>query len=72
MACPVNNQRLFLQQSFAAHIPLLMATRHSDQREDARVFLNGITCTVSIPSDPRIYGEQPLNVSNFACAPQSL
>jgi len=34
-------------------VKALKATAHSDYREDARVILNGVTCTVSIPSPPQ-------------------
>jgi len=35
--------RISVEQSFTAHIPLLMATRHSDYGENDRDLLNGVT-----------------------------
>jgi len=46
LAPPVENWRILLEQSFTAGIPLLTVY---GLVEDSRVFLNSVTCTVSIP-----------------------
>jgi len=38
----------FFEQSFTACMPLLMATSAFGLGEDARVLLNGVTCTIFI------------------------
>jgi len=46
LATPVENWRVLLEQRFTTGMPLLTVY---GLVEDSRVFLNSVTCTVSIP-----------------------
>jgi len=44
------NQRILLVNRFTARCPCWWRLAHLDQGEDIRVLLDGVTCTISIPS----------------------
>jgi len=53
MATPVKNWRIFLDQCFTVHIPLLTANS-----ADTRVHIKGVTYTISVPSKQYLHQQE--------------
>jgi len=53
--CPQLRTAVFLSKVLLPACPCWRHLAHSDLEEDARVILNGSTCTISIPSAERYY-----------------
>jgi len=45
----VKNYRILLEQNFTAHVPCWWQPARSDYEKDARVLINGVTYTISVP-----------------------